>query len=99
MQASAFQWCSDTGEDADQGLPTPSFQSYFNPNCLVPDKDSEIGRSLHNGNNDHEAQPQNPVITEASQICHKVGPHELSSQDRDCAITRYKEKRKSRRYI
>lgn len=99
LQSSAFQWCSDTGEDADQGLSTPSFQSYFNSNCLVPDRDSEIDHSLQDGDDDHNTQTQDLIVNKVMQINHKIVPQELSSQEREDAITRYKEKRKSRRYI
>lgn len=97
-EASAFQWCNDLGEDADESLPNTSYQSYFNTDCLVPDKDPEADPTSHYEENKHEIPTQNPVITEASQIIPKAAPYEFSSQHRDSAITRYKEKRKSRRY-
>lgn len=98
LEARPLMWCSYTGEDADQGLPSTSLQNYFNTNCMVPDKDSEIGHCFCHENNGHEAQSESPVITEAAQILPKVAPREFSIQDRNSAITRYKEKRKSRRY-
>lgn len=64
----------------------------------MPDKDPEVDPTLHYEENKHETPSQNPVVTEASQIIPKAAPYEFSSQHRDSAITRYKEKRKSRRY-
>lgn len=65
----------------------------------MPDKDPEVDPTLHYEENKHETPLQNPVVTEASQIIPKAAPYEFSSQHRDSAITRYKEKRKSRRFV
>ncbi|KAK1354104.1 B-box type zinc finger protein with CCT domain [Heracleum sosnowskyi] len=97
-ETSAFQWCNDIGEDADESLPNTSYQSYLNTDCLVPDKDPEVDPTLHYDENKHETPSENPVVIEASHIIPKAVPPEFSSQHRDSAITRYKEKRKSRRY-
>ncbi|KAK1398928.1 B-box type zinc finger protein with CCT domain [Heracleum sosnowskyi] len=96
-EGSTFQWCNDIGKDAEESLPNTSFQSYLNIDCLVPDKEPVIDPKLHQGDKKNEIPSQNPVVTEASEIFPKV-PHEFCSQHRDSAITRYKEKRKSRRY-
>lgn len=98
LQGSTFQWCNDTGKDAEESLLNTSFQSYLNADCLVPDKDPDSDPKLHHGDNKNETLSQNPVVTEGAQIFPKV-PHEFCSQHRDSAITRYKEKRKSRRQV
>ncbi|KAL8149023.1 hypothetical protein AgCh_006151 [Apium graveolens] len=97
-EGSTFQWCNDIGKEAEVILPNASFQSYLNTDSLVPDKDPDINPKLHHGDNKNETPLQNPVVTEGSQIFPKV-PHEFCSQHRDSAITRYKEKRKSRRQV
>ncbi|KAK3041456.1 hypothetical protein RJ639_000433 [Escallonia herrerae] len=95
-EVTKFQWYSDTGEVADQGPPYPNLGSYIETNCLVPDKDSDIGQGHMNGSNENESP--HPVISEAFQVFPKVSARELTSQERETAISRYKEKKKSRRY-
>ncbi|CAK9175905.1 unnamed protein product [Ilex paraguariensis] len=97
-EVSAFQWCTETGEMEDQNLPSSLYGSYVDTNRLVPDKDSDIGDSLGHANGGHEGQPCNPVCTETLEVFPKVAARELNSQDRDFALSRYKEKKKTRRY-
>ncbi|WOH01611.1 hypothetical protein DCAR_0520995 [Daucus carota subsp. sativus] len=97
-EGSTFQWCNDIGKDPEKILPNASSQSYFNTDYQVPAKDPDIDPKLHHIDNKNETPAQNIVVANASQIFPKVAPHEFCSQHRDIAITRYKEKRKSRRY-
>lgn len=97
FQGSTFQWCNDIGKDPEKILPNASSQSYFNTDYQVPAKDPDIDPKLHHIDNKNETPAQNIVVANASQIFPKVAPHEFCSQHRDIAITRYKEKRKSRR--
>lgn len=94
LEASTFQWCNETSEIADQEIPSTQLTSYIETSCLVPDKDSDIGHSSTHANGGHEGQSQHPAITETVQLY----PRELNSQERDTAICRYKEKKKTRRY-
>lgn len=65
---------------------------------IVPDKDSGIGDSPGPINSSHEEQSHLPG-TEAFQILPRLSIRELNSQERETAISRYKEKKKTRRYI
>lgn len=97
LQANAYNWCSDTGQVAEGGLSSNLLGSYTETNCVVPtDKDSDIGNGLsHHAN---EQQSWHDTVTETMQVP-KVAARELTSQERDTAISRYKEKKKSRRYL
>ena len=87
MQASAFQWCGDGGEAANQVLPSVLLGS-SEESCLVPRK--------HLGSD--EGKSECPVVTNTLPAIPKAYVHELNSQERDSALSRYKEKKKTRRY-
>ncbi|KAK9281990.1 hypothetical protein L1049_004901 [Liquidambar formosana] len=98
-EASAFQWCSDSGEATNQVfLPSTLLGSNREDSCLVPDKPSDIGSGVSHANGDHERKSQHLMITETSPVFPKVASHEFNSQERDTALSRYKEKKKTRRY-
>lgn len=65
---------------------------------MVPDKDLDNGGSGSHANCGHEAQTHHYVGTEIIHGPPKV-VRELTSQERDTAISRYKEKKKTRRYL
>lgn len=99
MQASAFKSCSvSTGEGAGQNVPSTPVQNFFSTNCIVPNRKTDIGQSLHQGNSGHETQTDSSLNVSVGQILPKVAPHEFSSQERENALARYKEKKKCRRY-
>ncbi|KAJ4832103.1 hypothetical protein Tsubulata_028050, partial [Turnera subulata] len=97
FEETLHQWCNDTEEAGNQAVPSASLKSNFRDMLVVPDKQSGSGGSLSHANDDHEAQPQNPSTARALSLFPKVAPHELNSQERDSAISRYKEKKKTRR--
>ncbi|KAK6940924.1 B-box-type zinc finger [Dillenia turbinata] len=103
MQINAFQWCSDDGEAANQ-VPLPSWNhgeeshAAADKNSEAACKNSDIGCSVACAKNDHERQSRVCNIRSNSRVPLKVFPHELNSQERDSAISRYKEKKKTRRY-
>ncbi|KAL3517484.1 hypothetical protein ACH5RR_020073 [Cinchona calisaya] len=95
-EESAFQWGSDKVEDEDQDIST-FLGDNIEMNHIVPDKDSGIGESPAPTNYSNEEQLY-PPETETFQILPKLYIRQLNSQQRDCAISRYKEKKKTRRY-
>lgn len=93
----AFQWGINNIELADRGFPSKLVGSYGEESRLVPDKDLDNGGSGSHANCGHEAQTHHYVGTEIIHVPPKV-VRELTSQERDTAISRYKEKKKTRRY-
>lgn len=99
MQATAFDWCGNKDEFADQGLSSTFLGSYIEMNHLVLDKDMDVLDSSEQVNGSHEDLSHHPINTETFQTIPKVPVRELNSQERDSALSRYKEKKKTRRYI
>lgn len=99
FKGSEMQWCTDSGEAAHQFLhPSTLLGSYVEESCLVPDKQSDIGGSLSHGSGDHEGHLQHSFTVENLQTLPKFTSYDIVIQDRDSAISRYKEKKKTRRY-
>lgn len=99
-QGNANQWCTDRDEAANQlCFPNSLKRKYLEENPVVPDKRSDTGDSVCHANDLVEAQSlYDPVKYEASSALQRIASHEVNSQERDSAISRYKEKRKTRRY-
>lgn len=99
MQANTFQWLNN-GYDTANEFASPLSRHYLEENCMVPDKQEENDSRVNHAPDGYEGQSQAPVTTETLPVLPKVGHHvhELNSQERDYAISRYKEKRKTRRY-
>ncbi|KAK1385198.1 Membrane-anchored ubiquitin-fold protein 3-like [Heracleum sosnowskyi] len=85
------------GKGANQGFASTPLQSFCSTTSKVPDGKTDSGQNLHQENG-HETQADSSVNVGVAQILPKVARHEFSSQERDSAITRYKEKKKCRRY-
>ncbi|KAL3531422.1 hypothetical protein ACH5RR_010744 [Cinchona calisaya] len=96
-EAGALQWCGDKVDVANQDFSSDLLDSYIEMNHLVPDKDTDIAESPGQINGSHDMQSHSPG-TETLQILPRVSIRELNSQQRDSAISRYKEKKKTRRY-
>ncbi|KAL8100920.1 zinc finger protein CONSTANS-LIKE 13-like [Apium graveolens] len=60
--------------------------------CKVPGEKSNIGQSLQQRNNGHKARVGKKISPKV------ITAHEMSSQERQDALARYKEKKKCRRY-
>nr|GMD18547.1 zinc finger protein CONSTANS-LIKE 13 [Ipomoea batatas] len=98
-ETTGFQWYNDVGEFADQGFGPTLLQGFNETTCLVPDKDSDVGDSSGAANNHNEGQSNHSSHTETFQVPPPiVAPRELNSRERETAISRYKEKKKTRRY-
>lgn len=89
MQDSNVDWCF-TGGAPDEGF----FGNFIEVNHLVPDKDSDAGDSTSFANNFQENQSCVPLDSNTFQ---PPPARELNSQERDSALSRYKEKKKTRR--
>ncbi|XWS46714.1 hypothetical protein CRYUN_Cryun14cG0092000 [Craigia yunnanensis] len=96
-ESSALQCFSDNVEMANQVfLPFSQLRSYTEENAVVPDKHLDT-RSIH-VNDSLEDQLQHQIAAGTISALPKIALHELNSQERDSAISRYKEKKKTRRF-
>ncbi|KAI5565259.1 hypothetical protein POPTR_014G134601v4 [Populus trichocarpa] len=88
----------ENGEAANQvSFPSTLPGSNFEESRAVPEKEFNISDSASHINDGHEAEPQ-PSTIGTLPVLPNDGTHELSSQERDSAISRYKEKKQTRRY-
>lgn len=95
-EENAFNWCGDTGEfAADQGFSSSIADCFIETKCLLPDRDSDVCDASGVAN---EEQSHNPPTAETFQMVPKVVHRELNSQERETAVSRYKQKKKTRRY-
>ncbi|XP_057965752.1 zinc finger protein CONSTANS-LIKE 13 isoform X2 [Malania oleifera] len=102
-EASAFNWRSDGGEAANQVcLPSTLLRSRTEESPENSNKHSVTICSVSNVSGSDEGQLRHPIISRTSSVpssgLTKAAPHEVTSQDRETAISRYKEKKKARRY-
>nr|AIS92910.1 zinc finger protein CONSTANS-LIKE 10 [Lagerstroemia indica] len=96
-EAVAFQWLSDDGDMKNQASNSLALlSSYHEGNLTNPEEKPEVG-SLSCAN-ESEGQPENPVSANTPPVLPRVSQYDLNSQERESAISRYKEKRKTRRY-
>lgn len=88
-EANTFQWCPDGSDAVGQEFDFDQLIGHNTPetNCIVPDK-----LDTHEGHSHHTTAPEN------TQVFPFVGVREINSQERETALSRYKEKKKSRRY-
>nr|GMD64045.1 zinc finger protein CONSTANS-LIKE 13 [Ipomoea batatas] len=97
-EASGFQGGTDTSKFVEQGIASSLFGGFVETNCLVPDKNSDTGYGSVLANDHSKGKSQHSSISDTLQMLPRVAPRELNSQERETAITRYKEKRKTRRF-
>ncbi|KAK4741584.1 hypothetical protein SAY87_025172 [Trapa incisa] len=90
----AFQWLGDDGDMTNQVSNSLAvLSSYCDENPTNPEKQPEI--SSLSCANESQVQSENPITENMPAVLPRV---DLSTQERESAISRYKEKRKSRRY-
>lgn len=94
----AFQWGISNVNLANRGFPSTLVGSCNEESRLVPDKDLDIDGIGSHSNCGHEGQSLHCVGTKTIHVAPKEVVRELTSQERDTAISRYKEKKKNRRY-
>ncbi|XP_073040707.1 zinc finger protein CONSTANS-LIKE 13 [Primulina eburnea] len=97
-ETSAHEQCDYTGVIRDQGFHPPVSSNFIEINHLVTDKDSDVGHNLGTADGFLEMQPQVLADSKMLKVISKGGVREMNSQERETAISRYKEKRKTRRY-
>ncbi|KAL0389590.1 UNVERIFIED_CONTAM: Zinc finger protein CONSTANS-LIKE 13 [Sesamum calycinum] len=97
-ETSALNWFDFTGAVEDKGFPSTFVGSFNEMSHLVPDKDSDVGDSTGIAHGLQEVQSSIPVDSKSFQGLPISGARELNTQERDSALSRYKEKRKTRRY-
>ncbi|EXC34703.1 Zinc finger protein CONSTANS-LIKE 13 [Morus notabilis] len=98
FEARTCQWCINcSSENVHQDVvPQTSSTSRLQESCRDSEKHSDMmGDSVSHANDAHN---QHPVDSNALPDFPKTFPCELTSQERETAISRYKEKRKTRRY-
>lgn len=96
MQAGHFEWPRDRSETANQVVPPNTSLRTYNEEVNDTHSVSAVCGSHAYCNNGR--QPPNSLNSEILSPTPKVAPYELTSQERDSALLRYKEKRKTRRY-
>nr|WED40975.1 CONSTANS-like 13A [Mangifera indica] len=88
-QGTALQWFNDRSVVS---------RNHFDEVSVVPDKLSDIDGRLRVVSDGDEGGSRYPISTETLSVLSKAGLHEINSQERDSALSRYKEKKKTRRY-
>ncbi|KAJ8898658.1 hypothetical protein K2173_004692 [Erythroxylum novogranatense] len=96
-EENACPWLNDVDEAVNTFISPASLKTNFEECCVVPQKQSDFGGTARNDNDGHEAQPQHPSMTTTLSFP-RVTSHEINTQERDYAISRYNEKKKARRY-
>ncbi|OMO77863.1 Zinc finger, B-box [Corchorus capsularis] len=96
-ESSALECFSDNAEMGNQVfVPFSQLRSYTEENAVVPDKHIDTSKTIHVTS--QEDQLEHQVAAGTIAAVPKIAFHELNSQERDSAISRYKEKRKTRRF-
>ncbi|KAL7582296.1 hypothetical protein Lser_V15G41619 [Lactuca serriola] len=85
-EANTFQWCPDVCDAVGQDLYSDQLHNATETQCIVPVEKID---TVHHS-----------IIAENTQVFPNifVGVREINSQERETALSRYKEKKKSRRY-
>ncbi|KAB2050725.1 hypothetical protein ERO13_A12G008800v2 [Gossypium hirsutum] len=96
-ESSALRFFGDNVEMTDQVfVPFSELRGHTEECAVVPDK--HLGSSRTIPVSDSLGNQQHQIDTGTVSALPKVAVHELNSQERDSAISRYKEKRKTRRF-
>ncbi|XP_022771006.1 zinc finger protein CONSTANS-LIKE 13-like [Durio zibethinus] len=78
-------------------LPFSQLRGCTEESAMVPDKRLDSSRTIH-VNDSLEDEQQHQIAAGTSSTLPRFAVHELNSQERVSAISRYKEKKKTRRY-
>ncbi|KAI3864169.1 hypothetical protein MKW98_031761 [Papaver atlanticum] len=98
-EAHAIHWQDDGGEAGNQNLTPSTFSgSYYEDSFLALDNPDDVGGFGIDAAGGHEKQSQHQVVEDTVHVVPKYAPPQLTGQNRDLMISRYKEKRKTRRY-
>ncbi|KAK1437249.1 hypothetical protein QVD17_03038 [Tagetes erecta] len=95
----SFQWCPDSFDAGSQDLFSEQLVGHnTEANCIVPDGKFDSTHNSSHDNVDRQGQSHCNVAENNTRVFHGGGVREINTQERETAITRYKEKKKSRRY-
>ncbi|RDX71007.1 Zinc finger protein CONSTANS-LIKE 13, partial [Mucuna pruriens] len=96
MQAGVFCWHGESSDPANQIVPSDtSLRDY---GLLVSAEDPSFTIPGTHANCNNQGKPSNSFHAENLSPTPKPTPHELTSHERDSALLRYREKKKTRRY-
>ncbi|KAH7517122.1 hypothetical protein FEM48_Zijuj09G0028800 [Ziziphus jujuba var. spinosa] len=94
-----YQPCTGNGDTAvEEFNPETSLRSFVQESHNDCDKHSDTSDTVYHISDGHIGNSQNHTGSKFLPDYLKVAPHELRTQDRETAISRYKEKKKTRRY-
>ncbi|CAI0447805.1 unnamed protein product [Linum tenue] len=94
-----FHWHNDNEDAANQAFVSSILRANLDEHSETPDKQSNAaGEGTFANDGDEAAQPHHPATTLPATALKVTAYELLNSQERDSAISRYKEKKKTRRY-
>ncbi|KAL6564250.1 hypothetical protein OROMI_015700 [Orobanche minor] len=91
-------WSHHTGGVRDESVPTSLISSFVDTKHLLSGKGSDTGENSSTANGFPGVQSYGPFDFNTSQVLPIAGSRELNSHEREYAISRYREKKKTRRY-
>jgi len=96
---SSFQWLRESSEPTYQVVPVDTSFKAHTEEISLKHSVSSVGETHTHCNNG--GMPSESVKSETLSITPKAvpPPYELASQERDSALLRYKQKKKTRRYV
>ncbi|KAK7259432.1 hypothetical protein RIF29_25039 [Crotalaria pallida] len=94
----SYEWHRESSEHVNQVVPLPSDTSLRGYTEEIPVKFSPSSVWETHNYDSNGRNPSPSLTTEALPITPKAVPCELTSQERDSALLRYKQKKKTRRY-
>ncbi|GER24774.1 CONSTANS-like zinc finger protein [Striga asiatica] len=97
-EANVPNWTDFASGVLDESFDPTVLNGFDEMNHLVPDEDLNNIEDKCVADEVLEMQWHNPLDSKTPQMLHAVGARELNTQERDSAISRYKEKKKTRRY-
>ncbi|KAJ4956601.1 hypothetical protein NE237_013384 [Protea cynaroides] len=93
------QWLSNNcGSAGPEPIPFVSLESHAEQRLLFHEKPAEVSGCGYHASDGFKEQMHRSVIRESLWVPPKVFPRELTTEERDSVILRYKEKRKARRF-
>ncbi|GLT42517.1 hypothetical protein SLA2020_165120 [Shorea laevis] len=99
-ESSEVEGFGDGVEGANQNFVPSVFRTYVGENTIVPHKhlDTAGAMSQETNRGGLEENSKNPIAAPSLPVFPKIAAHELNSHERDTALSRYKEKKRTRRY-
>lgn len=97
-QAGVFCWHGESSDPRNQIVPsdTSPLRDYGD---IVSAEDGSFTITVTHANFNNQGKPSNSFNAENLSPTPKATPYELTSHERDSALLRYREKKKTRRYL